>query len=727
MTQPLFLEPAEYLEKIAVEMRLPEDPNRWPMEILQELFKQVPYISDFEPHVEMDRADGEKGYGFGHIEISNQTEAPAGSSPDQLEAAGIRGVRIPVVIREGMLQPLDLLVTSDSKVLPLTEPRLRQAIFRPQAFDVTARTPGDQSMIGQLYPPYRQNYGMGGGGMAMSAGIGKQGAATKLEQYLETELLTEKNAGAIEDYFLGHNVRHGRLGKQSSIYELGAGSSDDFIRKCASAVVKKTASLLNAILPTIDVADYLDFGRSMASPALQAAYVKNAAATNASIKLLLESNPVENMTNKIAAIEQLIHPSVVQLSKVADGYVVKTASHMYWEPTEQLIGTKEAVERFGHKIVLAADVSGSVTMGNDAVATTPAPEGPVPGPITEYGAYKVQDTQGNEHIGAVIPNLIDIDGTELPIALFTNGTVSTVQTDITGVPAGQVHDLPTAPAMQGRGFFFKIQHGKIQATIPFTCQSSSSMPGEPQDSQCETFDGRPVTISQQPNIQTLLPTPDGKLLVPADWRWSPLDSAKEIDLAGGEDIGKEAAAHQFLESVQIRSGGSSFDLSGLALSKIAEQDCRGLDVDGALFMLVGLGVHPDQAIAKMGEALGGRAAALVKVGRILEPASAARALAYEKAASQMIPSLRQNLVKEAAFLPDPSAVDTVLSLGFVNPENLATFVAYLPEIDEAQQHMCEVLLAARLGMSEVPIGSLEKAVKATEGVIEGLRVLAFTN
>ena len=70
---------------------------------------------------------------------------------------------------------------------------LRQALFRPQAFDVTSRTPGDQSMIGQLYPPYRQNYGFGGGGIAMNAaggmGIGKVGmklgsATSALEAYL---------------------------------------------------------------------------------------------------------------------------------------------------------------------------------------------------------------------------------------------------------------------------------------------------------------------------------------------------------------------------------------------------------------------------------------------------------------------------------------------------------------------------------------------------------------
>ena len=71
------------------------------------------------------------------------------------------------------------------------------------------------------------------------------------------------------------------------------------------------------------------------------------------------------------------------------------------------------------------------------------------------------------------------------------------------------------------------------------------------------------------------------------------------------------------------------------------------------------------------------------------------------------------------------AVDTVLSLGFLNPENLGIFVSYLPTLDEAQKKMCELLLASRLGLRDVPAGALEKAIKAMENSIEGLKILSF--
>jgi len=807
MVQPLFLEPVTYTEKTAVEMRLPPDPNKWPMEIVQELYKQVPYIADFEPHVEMDRADGEKGYGFGHIAISNQTEAPGGSSPEQLQAAGIRTVRVPIVIREGMLQPLDLLVTDDSKIIPLTEARLRQSIFRPQAFDVTARTPGDQSMVGQLYPPYRQNMGMGGGGMAMASGIGKQSSATSdLERYLETEALTEKNAAMIDDYLAGDRS-HARTGKQSATMDFRVGNLGEFIAKHAAEkkafipgigidvgsfsegtdfkgvvnvgfphlisagvrhkpsglgvglspvgpiiswspatmaqhaadaskqpapkLKKKTASLLAAILPTIGVADYLGFTDALQEPGMHATFTKNAAATYPSIKLLLDHDPSDRSVEKIAGMfDDLVQPTVAQVRRLSDGaYAVKIASHMYWKPSDSIVGRADVIQRFGEKVALAADTDGSVTMGVDADTVTPeaAPATP-PGSITEYALYKVQDKQGREHIGAVIPNLLDTDGKALPISLFTNGTVSAVQTDIVGTRAGHAHDLPTG-APRGHGFFFKTDGNDVKATIPMTFQASTSMPGQPTDMVGETFDGRPVQVSQQPGIQVVMTTPEGKLLIPQDWSWSPLDKTEEIDLAGGEqDIDKEAQVQRYLESVSVRgSRDGMFTLDGLAIDKVASRDKHGLDIDGAMFLLTALGVEPGCAIEKLGQSMVGDGISLVKVGRHIRTAADELTEARVKAAARQLPNLRQSLIKEAALITDPMAVDTVLSLGFINPENMNTFVAYLPEIDEAQGHMCELLLAARLGMTATPVGALEKAVKATEQVIEGLKVLAFTS
>ena len=105
MTQPLFFEPQVTFEKVAAEVTMPEDPNAWPQEITQELFKQCPYVSDFEPHIVMDRVDGERGFAFGNVTVSSKTEIQRGAEPDASSAAGIKTVRVPIIIKDRKLQP----------------------------------------------------------------------------------------------------------------------------------------------------------------------------------------------------------------------------------------------------------------------------------------------------------------------------------------------------------------------------------------------------------------------------------------------------------------------------------------------------------------------------------------------------------------------------------------------------------------------------------------------
>jgi hypothetical protein len=675
----LFIDTDLEFEKVAAEVELPEDPNQWPQEILDELYKQVPFIADFQPHVVMDKVDAERAYGFGNVEIANKSEAQVGTDPSMMQAAGIRTVRIPIVIREGKLFTFDLLINDSAKALPLTESRMRQALFRPQAFDVTSQTPGDQSMIGQLYPPYRQNYGFGGGGLTVPAD---------------------------------------GMGKQSS------------------------ASILEAILPTINDEDSARFWAAFDhAPGVQAAFVKNANACGWAIQLLAGAAPT-----KTASVRDFVKPDVVQVVKDHDGYTVKTASSKYWDVRLEKCGRAEVIRRFGEKVALAADTAGAVTMADDT-APAPAPEEPSTAiNISRAGVYKVMDDKGRELTGYVIPNLIDVDGLPVPLALFTNGSQTTVQSDIVGEPVASGANLPVGEP-GGTGAFFDVaQDGTIQATLPMTLQGSASMEGEPQTFMGETYDGRPVQVSLQPNIQNPVGMEaEGKLLLPEHWKWTPMDKADHVVLEGGEDAegppeelgapATPAPAPEAAEgppvkaasaSVFIRSDDSTFSFAGEPVEKLASEERSFLDVDQAMFLLAGLGVDQQHGLRKLAESMSG-APARVYVGRMIKTAAEQNAEAFERAKAFMehIPHLRQNLIKEAAHLPDPMAVDTVLSLNFINPENLMTFVGYLPVIDSAQSKLCELLLAARLGLQEVPISALERAVRATEEVIEGLKVIAF--
>ncbi len=134
------------------------------------------------------------------------------------------------------------------------------------------------------------------------------------------------------------------------------------------------------------------------------------------------------------------------------------------------------------------------------------------------------------------------------------------------------------------------------------------------------------------------------------------------------------------------------------------------------------------AAEKIAEALVHQKPVQVKIARPLatlkDQLDQAVAVITAKTASTMV--LRCDLVKEAAYLPDPVAVDTILSLGFINPENLTTFIGFLPQIDQVQSKLCELLIASRLGLQDIPTSALEKCVKSLEDTLEGLKTIAFT-
>jgi hypothetical protein len=716
MVQPLFIEPELYIEKTAGEVDLPEDPNVWPKEVLDELYKQVPYIADFQPHVVMSKVDGERGYGMGHVEIANQSEAQAGTDPQQMQAAGIRSVRIPVVIKDGKLSPFDLIVNDASKCVPLTEARLRQSLFRPQAFDITSKTPGDHSLIGSLYPPFRQNFGGGtGGGIVMPGDtMGKMSSV-------------EKTASAFEEYLVKE------LEKQ-----------DDGFRKpkvkTAAAIPQvkwKTGSVLEAIAPSIGETELNSFWTKLAANrGLQAAFRQNGEATAGSLNVLANTVPVG--AEKIASLlPQLIRPDVVQLSKAVGGYRIKTANAACWLPMSEGIDRQGVVRRFGEKIALDLDVAGAVTIADGCDAYEEQVKTAEYMPVSEAGFYKVHDEAGKEIVGFVIPNLIDSDGESVPLSLFTNGSQATVQAEIFGEPAGDGANLPTTTP-GGYGAFFEVTNeGEIRATIPMTLQGSYAGEDGVSTISGETYDGRPVEVSIQPTIQEPMGTPEGKLLLPQSWQWMPLGDAEQVALAGGDGDGQgngqgepEMSEEEVKESeayVTVRSGGGTFSFDGPAVEKLAAADRGFLDLDDAMFLLAGLGVHQGYGATKLAHALTGDRPERIKIGRWIKPAAEARAESLERAKEAMaqMPDLKRDLVKEAAFIPDPTAVDTVLSVGFINPENLMTFVSYLPQIDDSQAKLCELLLAARLGIKDISSTALERAVRSVEEVIEGLKVIAF--
>jgi hypothetical protein len=88
-------------------------------------------------------------------------------------------------------------------------------------------------------------------------------------------------------------------------------------------------------------------------------------------------------------------------------------------------------------------------------------------------------------------------------------------------------------------------------------------------------------------------------------------------------------------------------------------------------------------------------------------------------------SIRRNLVKEASILQDPEAVDVVLSLNFINEDSISNYIENLTEIKRINSELAQMLIASRMGLSDLDEAAIKKAISGLNDVIKGLEDLKY--
>ena len=82
--------------------------------------------------------------------------------------------------------------------------------------------------------------------------------------------------------------------------------------------------------------------------------------------------------------------------------------------------------------------------------------------------------------------------------------------------------------------------------------------------------------------------------------------------------------------------------------------------------------------------------------------------------------LRHDLVKEASAIDDPEAVDVVLSLNFINEDNLGDYIDNIGSMKKTISKLASMLVASRMGLSELNEGAVKKAMDGLDTVVTGL-------
>jgi hypothetical protein len=664
----LFLDKKLTFEKLGQEALMGEDPSEWPQQILDQLYKQVPYSSDYAPKVVLDTIDPDRRYAMGRVELLNKLAINPRDDSTPPELLGRQKVVLPVVIKDGKLAPLDLML-SDGEVEPLTEERLRKGLFRPALFDAVRKRPGDLSMVEQLYPPTRQ-YGGARGPLIADVGSASLGSVEK-----------------------------------------------------ASAA--KPEFLLDAILPTIKKAhvDALT-ARLNEDPSLRAAVFSN----KAMIPFIAKLAEVKEAEEKdyLLKVASFIEPTIVQVQKVGGGFLIKTANPEALIPTADTVSRPAAVGALGGDLVSKVESDGTTTINTQPAVKETLNDLEIK-VIDTFGLYKVKTLGDNrELVGWAFPKTMAFTGEVLPMAAFSNGSESAMQENIAGVPVAKQTDLLDAPP-QGTGCFYYASDSGAVGLVPVSIKGEQETP-EGAAFIAETVLGEHCEIVKVPGLKEVQPIGEGRYGIPEDCGFMPLENTTELASTPDEFL-KTAEAKMLKTAVRIFTDGTLYAFEGEAVDKIASvMPTQFLNLDDAVFLSAILGQDPDLIKTAF---TGMRKKGQYELWFQAKPVHTFRekyAQAHASAVKMLrsMPNLRADLVKEASPLEDPVSVDKILSMGFLNPENISIFASYVPEIESVIKKLSELLMASRLGLTSIDPGAIQRSLVHLDKVVAGLKTLGTT-
>jgi len=654
-TQPMFLDSPltfEGEDKYAGMLtKMSDNVDLWPQEIIQEAHKQLPYLSDFEANVVLDKVDEERGVAFGAIEARQKTEL----TTEELHTSPVRKVNIPIIIQDQMLRPFDVFLHG-KEYEHLTEGRLRAALFRPDMFDAARERPHDASLTQDLHPPY-QNLGLG------SVKVGS------------VELLALPLLPQLQGQVVQHHV--------------------DRFHKLAE------------------------------DPSLQAALANADEGVKAAFESAMTLKPADR--EKVAQVlSDSVKPTVVQIKAQPNGkYMLKWANSDMFAPLQEEIPQDMALDIAGSEdMVPELEGDGTLTLSPDA-AVKETLEAEEITTIDQFGLWQVQDTSGNELVGWVFPKLLSMDMEPLPLALFNNGSQYALQDMIAGKLAGKSADIPKG-IPKGYGALYFLDHGTAKAFVPMTVTSTTRGPDGNVKYMANLETGEQVTFSFADGLKAVIGVGEGEYVVPNDMSWMPLRGQTEL-VTNPQMFVKTGAQHEIANTVEIVSDGTTFSFRGPPIAKVAQEYTKFVNKADAEFLGVALGMSNTLVKEALERAANGCEVVTVPGVKLLgspaEKLAAAKAK-VKKALAELDPPIHNYfLMKEAAMLDDALSADKILGLGFLNAENISSFVDMLPALEETSKKLAELLVAVRVGLKDIPEVAVERMLKSLEDVIRGLKVL----
>jgi hypothetical protein len=490
--------------------------------------------------------------------------------------------------------------------------------------------------------------------------------------------------------------------------------------------ITKASSLIETIKDTITQSDLEKTANRISEDTELRDRVFNNAATLQTINRLREAELVE----KTAELSTHIRPTVMQVTITKDDkYKVKTANPKAYKRKVEVLERAHALAKLGSDVVRAVDNVGTITVSTNATVDRDQMEIKHASADTN-GVYKVVAMDGSPIKGLVLNKLADLSGKVTEMRLFVHPDAMSVQDDISGEKLASLSgaQMPSNHP-EGLGVFYWQNGADIQATVPLIVHSMSKIAEEIQYDVATLLDEQAIlTPSAVKGITKI----GSEVLIPADAKFLALPGASVIPLASVSDLSYRRGMNK-KAAVEIRYVNGYYSFVGdCGLDKLAAKDTTHLEWDDALFLSSCLGMNPDFAETKLAQAVkytgGTTLRGLTEIRPLEEYVADARAklASVKDPLTSYMETIRQDLWKEAAGIEDEDTVDKMLSLNYVNPENVKSFVEALPQLEESQRKLCELLLASRIGLKEIDEKALSTGIQGMEKAIQGLKVLLHT-
>jgi hypothetical protein len=427
-------------------------------------------------------------------------------------------------------------------------------------------------------------------------------------------------------------------------------------------------------------------------------------------------------------------PSV---GKVVDHYmhpVYKNeapANHRFYKPEQTLASVFDVQELTTEDAFQQLMETGRVTYTTEPAASGhTVKQASVADRVGIYQTYEA----GQSAEGLVVPHVVDFNNQPLGLQLYVGEETHALQEKVAGVFVRDVKIESDHP--RGVGAFIYQEGGQALAYEPVRIDHKVKIAGDTRFEATRLATGEQIHISIVPGLRKAASV-GNHVHLPPSVRFVALGKSAKVaeSPADVEAFAYEKTAST--ESVTLLSDGVSYSLRG--------ENAQGMDRDflseeETEFALAALGLTgpQSQALMKTAAARGKAVAAhtrpvlnwqtrgmdvMRKTASALSGLSSVPRADLTRELAVLCSPQAQGLWKQASVILSKETADSILSLGFVTPENASLYVNYLPDLEKVAGKLAELLVASRLGMDDVRESAAKNAMTQVNAVIRGLENL----